>query len=67
MKTIETYCGVGPMGIARAFLTKKMKEQAATGLVQDATNPTNGEHLAAIKLCCDKFLGTLMLNGTNEE
>ncbi len=37
------------------------------GLVQDLSNPTNAEHLAAIKLCHDEFLGALMLNGANKE
>ncbi len=36
-------------------------------LVQDSTNPTNAEHLTAIILCRDEFLGTLMLNGANKE
>jgi hypothetical protein len=66
-ETIETYGGVGAIGIISTFLTLKIKEQAAAGLVQDVSNPTDAEHLATIKLCRDEFLGTLMVSGADKE
>jgi hypothetical protein len=65
--TIETYGGIGAIGITLTFRTNKIKEQDAAGLIQDATNPTNDECLPAIKLRHDKFLGAVMLIGANKE
>ncbi len=67
VETIETYGNVGAIGITPTFLTNKIKEQAAAKLVQEASNPSDAEHLAAIKFCRDEFLGKLMLNGANKE
>jgi hypothetical protein len=67
VETIETYDGVGAIGITPTFLTLRIKEQAAAGLVQDTANPNDAEHLAAIKLCCDEFWCALVLSGANKE
>jgi hypothetical protein len=68
VETIETYGGAGAIGITPPpFLTFNIKEQAMAGLVQDASNPTDAERLAAIKLCRDEFLGMLMLSEANKE
>ena len=45
------YGGVGAIGIIPTFLTLKIKEQPAAGLIQDASNPTDAERLATIKFC----------------
>ena len=57
-ETIETYFGVGAVGITPTFLTQKLKETTT-----DLTRPTNDERMAAIKVIRDKFLAALMLTG----
>ncbi len=67
VETTETYVCIGAIGIIPTFLTLKIKEQPAAGLIQDASNPTDAERLATIKFCWDEFLGTLMLSEANKE
>jgi hypothetical protein len=45
----------------------KLKDLAIAGTVSSATNPTDPEHLLAIKQSRDKFLGCLMLSGANND
>ncbi len=67
VKTLETYGGIGAIGITPTFLTAKLKELAAVGKVSSATTPTNAKRMAAIKMVRDKFLGCLMLSGANRD
>ena len=59
-KTIETYGGVGAVGITPTFLTQKLRETA-----NNPTKPTNNKRMAAIKAIY-KFLTALMLNRANK-
>ncbi len=67
VETIETYGGVGAVGVIPLFLAQKMKELAVINLVVDVNSPTNAERMTAIKLVRDEFLGALMLSGTNKD
>ena len=62
VETLETYGGIGVIGITPTFLTAKLKELAAASKVSSATAPTDAERMAAIKMVCDEFLGCLMLS-----
>ena len=66
VETIETYGGLGAVGIIPTFLTAKMKELAASGDINDISTPTDAERALAIKLTRDEFLGALLLNGANK-
>ncbi len=65
VETLETYGGIGAVGITPTFLTAKLKDLALDKVIQDAENPTDADHLIAIKQCRDEFLGCLMLSGAN--
>ena len=41
VETLETYGGVGVVGVVPTFLTKRIKELAADGLIADPANPTD--------------------------
>ncbi len=66
VKTLETYGGIGAIGITPTFLTAKLKELAAAREVSSATAPSDAECMAAIKLVRDEFLG-FMLSGANRD
>ena len=55
------------IGITPTFLTAKLKELAAAGVISTATAPTDAERMTTIKLVRDEFLGCLMLSGTNKD
>ena len=65
--TLETYGGIGAIGITPAFLTAKLQELALNGTISSATNPTDAEQKMAILLVWDEFLGCLMLSGANRD
>ncbi len=67
VETLETYGGIGAIGITPAFLTAKLKELEVAGEISSATAPTNAECMSAIKLVFDEFLGCLMLSGANRD
>jgi hypothetical protein len=67
VKTLETYGGIGAICITPTFLTAKLKELAAAGVISSATAPTDAERMATIKLVRDEFLGCLMLSGANRD
>jgi hypothetical protein len=48
--TLETYGGIGAIGITPAFLTAKLQELALNGTISSATNPTDAEQKMAILL-----------------
>ena len=65
VKTLETYGGIGAVGVTPTFLAAKLKDLAVEKVIQDANNPTDTERLIAIKQCRDEFLGCLMLSSAN--
>ena len=67
VETLETYGGIGAVGITPMFLTAKLKDLALEKVIQDAKNPADAERLIAIKQCCDEFLGCRMLSRANQE
>jgi hypothetical protein len=67
VETIETYGGVGAVGVIPSFLAQKVKELVDTNLVMDVNSPTNAERITAIKLVRDEFLDALMLSGMNKD
>ena len=67
VETLETYGGIGAVGVTPTFLAAKLKDLAAEKVIQDADNSTDAERLIAIKQCCDEFLGCLMLSGVNRD
>ena len=44
VKTLETYGGIGAIGITPTFLTEKLKELAAAGEVSSTTTPSDAEY-----------------------
>ena len=67
VETLETYGGIGAIGITPTFLTAKLKELEAAGEISSATAPSDAERMATIKLVRDEFLGCLMLSGANRD
>jgi len=67
VETLETYGGIGAVGVTPTFLAAKLNDLALEKVIQDADNPTDAERLIAIKQCCDEFLGCLMLSGANRD
>ena len=67
VETLETYGGIGAVGITSTLLAAKLKVLPLEKVIQDANNPTDAERLIAIKQCRDEFLGCLMLSGANQE
>ena len=67
VKTLETYGGIGAVGVTPTFLAAKLKDLAVEKVIQDADNPTVAERLIAIKQCRDEFLGCLMLSSANQD
>ena len=67
VKTLETYGGVGVVGVVPTFLIAKIKELAADGLTANPANPTDAKRALAVSSVRDKFLAALMLSGANRE
>jgi len=67
VETIETYGGVGAIGVVPAFLSMKIKEMADAGTIKDANAPTDNEKRDAIQAVRDEYLAALMLSGSNRE
>ena len=67
VETLETYGGIGAVGVTPTLLAEKLKVLALEKVIQDAKNPTDTERLIAIKQCRDEFLGCLMLSGANRD
>ncbi len=64
VKTIETYGGIGAVGVVPSFLATKMKELADAGTITDADNPTDVECAIAVAAIREKYLAALMLSST---
>ena len=69
VETIETYGGLGAVGVTPTFITAKLKEMLETTppTVIDITAPTDTERAAAIKAVRDEYLAALMLSGCNKD
>ncbi len=67
VETLETYGGVGVVGVVPSFLTAKIKELAADGLIANPANPTDVECALAMSYVRDELLTALMLSGANRE
>jgi hypothetical protein len=67
VETIETYGGVGAVGITPAFVAQKLLEMRNDGSCRDADNPTKDELAAAHKTVQYEFLAALMLSGANRD
>ena len=68
VETLETYGGIGPVGVIPTFvLLAKLKDLALEKVIQDANNPADAERLIAIKQWSDEFLGCLMLSGATRD
>jgi hypothetical protein len=67
VETIETYGGVGAVGIVPAFVTQMLKTMHTDGLCSDPDNPTEVELTAARATVREEFLADLMLSGANRD
>ena len=67
VETIETYGGVGAVGIVPAFITQMLKTMHTEGLCSDPDNPTEVELAAARATVHEEFLAGLMLSGANRD
>ncbi len=66
INTIETYGGLGAVGIIPTFLAQKMKDMQE-GTLADPDAPADDERVEAMKAVHEEFLGVLMLNDTNKD
>ncbi len=67
VETLETYGGLGVVGVVSTFMAAKIKEMVAANLIADATCPTDAEHALALNAVRDEYLAALMLNGTHHD
>ena len=62
VETLETYSGVGVVSVVPTFLTARIKELAADGLIANPANPTDAKCALAVSSVWDEFLAALMLS-----
>jgi hypothetical protein len=67
IKTIETYGGIGAVGVVPTFLATKIKDLTDAGTITDADIPTEIERAMAITAIRVVYLATLMLCGAHQE
>ncbi|KAL3821708.1 hypothetical protein ACHAXA_003266 [Cyclostephanos tholiformis] len=67
VETIETYGGLGAVGVIPVFLNDKIIELHKQGLIADANAPTNDERALAIDAVHEEYLTALMISGANRE
>jgi hypothetical protein len=67
VETLETYGGIGAIGITPLFLSTKLAKLAKEGIISSATSPSDNKRMKAILLVQDEFLGCLMLSGANRD
>jgi hypothetical protein len=67
VETIETYGGMGTIGITPTFVAQKLHNMHAAKLCNDPAKPTDTELAAAHKDVRDEFLAALMLSGANRD
>jgi hypothetical protein len=56
VETINTYGGVGAVGVISMFLDEKIREFATAGQIIVPLNPTDAEHAMAVNLVCEEYL-----------
>jgi hypothetical protein len=67
VETIETYGGLGSVGVIPTFLKAKIIKMANDGTIKDAANPTNQEKALAITAVREEYLAALMLSRANRD
>ncbi len=67
VETIETYGGLGAVGVIPVFLQEKIVDLHNQGLIADATTPTNAERALAVGAVREEYLAALMISGANRE
>ena len=67
VETLETYGGIGVVGVVPTFFTTKIKDLADAGDIADASNPTDAEQALAVSSVRGEFLAALMLSSANRE
>ena len=67
VETIETYGGIGAIGIVPAFVTQELKKMETNGKCLDPASPSDHELAAAKATVRDEFLAGLMLSGANRD
>ena len=65
VETIETYGGIGAIGIVPIFVTQELLKMETEGTCTDPTAPTDSELAMAKATVRDEFLAGLMLSGAN--
>ena len=65
VETIETYGGVGAIGIVPAFVTQELIKIKTEGSCLDPKVPTDDKLATAKATVRDEFLAGLMLSGAN--
>jgi hypothetical protein len=67
VKTIETYGGIGAIGVVPTFVNQELKNMEVNGNCLDAANSSETELPTAKATVHDKFLAGLMLSGANRD
>ena len=67
VETIETYGGLGAVGVIPVFLQEKIVDLHRQGLIADATAPTDDECALAVGAVREEYLAALMISGANRE
>jgi hypothetical protein len=67
VETIETYGGLGAIGVIPTFLKAKVNKLATEGSIADATYPTDNKKAVAITAVQEEYLAALMLSGANHD
>ena len=65
VETIETYGGLGAIGIVPTFVTQALIKMETDGLCLDSKSPSDTELATAKAIVRDEFLAGLMLSGAN--
>ena len=67
VETIETYGGLGAIGITPTFVAQKLQEMHAAGTCANTASPTTAELAVANSSAREEFLAALFLSGANRE
>jgi hypothetical protein len=67
IETIETYSGIGAVGIIPVFLNEKIIKLNKQGLIADASAPTDEECALTFGAIREEYLAALMISGANRD
>ena len=67
VETIETYGGLGAVGVIPVFLNEKIIELYKQGLIANASAPTDEERALAVGAVREEYLAALMISGANRD